>query len=218
MGRRKKEPAEVHRRKIGEAAERLFRAKGIEGVSMDEIAREAGYSKATLYVYFKNKEEIVGALILESMKLLSGYLSAALEAPGDTKERYDRICRGLLRYQEEYPFYFHAVLGRINLDFQWDQMPAEEKETFRTGEEINEKMKRFLESGIQAGEIRRDIEVMPVIFTFWGMLSGLIQMGASKEAYLTGYLGLDKEAFLNYGFDTLYRSIANTCWHKEELE
>lgn len=37
----------------------MFRAKGIENTSMNDIARATGYSKATLYVYFKNKEEII---------------------------------------------------------------------------------------------------------------------------------------------------------------
>lgn len=59
MGRRKKEPKFVHREKIASAAQRLFMEKGIEAASMDDIAKAAGYSKATLYVYFKNKEEIV---------------------------------------------------------------------------------------------------------------------------------------------------------------
>lgn len=62
MGRRKKEAPEIHRETISFAAEHLFLQKGIEVITMDEIAKEAGYSKATLYVYFKNKEEIVAIL------------------------------------------------------------------------------------------------------------------------------------------------------------
>ena len=42
---------------------------GIENTSMDDIAKEAGYSKATLYVYFKNKDEIIGAITLLGMKM-----------------------------------------------------------------------------------------------------------------------------------------------------
>ena len=57
MGRRKKEPKSVHRAAISSAAATLFSEKGVEHTSMDEIAKQAGYSKATLYVYFKNKEE-----------------------------------------------------------------------------------------------------------------------------------------------------------------
>ena len=55
MGRRIKEPGQVHLEKIASAAERLFFCHGIESTSMNQIADAAGYSKATLYVYFANK-------------------------------------------------------------------------------------------------------------------------------------------------------------------
>ena len=74
MARRIKEEPGVHRSRIAMAAGKLFEAKGIKTTTMDEIAKEAGYSKATLYVYFQNKEEIVGYLVLHwiiSMLILS---------------------------------------------------------------------------------------------------------------------------------------------------
>ena len=46
---------EFHRGSILAAAERLFAEKGTEKTTMDDIAREAEYSKATLYVYFQSK-------------------------------------------------------------------------------------------------------------------------------------------------------------------
>ena len=207
MGRRKKEPAETHRRQIGEAAGNLFAVKGIEGTSMDEIAKEAGYSKATLYVYFENKEAIVAMLVHESMRKLYGYIDAGLQSGRNTRERYDRICRGLLQYQQEFPFYFSAVLDRINIEFDKGSALAEERDAFQVGEEINRKMSSFLESGIRAGELRQDMDVTAVIFTFWGMLSGLIQIAVKKETYIRRRLGFSRDEFLDYGFDTLYRSI-----------
>ena len=94
MGRRKKEPRSVHRENIVSAASTLFMEKGIAATSMDDIAKAAGYSKATLYVYFENKEEIVSILVLHSMKKLDGYISSALMQHEATKARYDLICRG----------------------------------------------------------------------------------------------------------------------------
>lgn len=208
MGRRKKEPKFVHREKIASAAQRLFMEKGIEAASMDDIAKAAGYSKATLYVYFKNKEEIVGILVLESMKKLYACLSAALEQQESTRAKYDFICQGLVQYQKEFPYYFQTALDKINIDFEKETCLPEEEETYHIGEEINEKMKQFLYAGIAKGEIRKDIEIMPTIFTFWGMLSGFIQLAANKETYIAKEIGQSKQQFLEYGFHTLYRSIA----------
>ena len=208
MGRRKKEPRSVHRENIASAASVLFMEKGIAETSMDDIAKAAGYSKATLYVYFENKEEIVGILVLGSMKKLYDYIASALAQQESTKSRYELICRGLVRYQEEFPFYFDMVLSKINIDFENRDYLPEEKETYRVGEEINEKLRDFLTAGMENGELRDDLEIMPAIFHFWGMLSGMIQLAANKEAYIEKAMGLSKGQFLDYGFSMLYRSIA----------
>ena len=179
MARRKKEPRSVHREKIASV---LFMDKGIVATSMDDIAKAAGYSKATLYVYFENKEEIVGILVLDSMKKLYHYIVSALEQQDTTKEQYNFICRGLVQY--------------------------EEKETYQIGEEINEKIKEFLISGIDKGDLRGNLKIMPTIFNLWGMLSGLIQFAANKEEYIKKTMGLSKIQFLEHGFYMLYCSIA----------
>lgn len=209
MARRKKEPRNVHREKIASAASVLFMDRGIAATSMDDIAKAAGYSKATLYVYFENKEEIVGILVLDSMKKLYHYIASALEQQENTKEQYYFICRGLVRYQEEFPFYFKMVLDKINIDFESHDYLPEEKDTYQIGEEINEKIKAFLISGIDKGDLRGNLKIMPTIFNFWGMLSGLIQFAANKEEYIKKAMGLSKSQFLEYGFHMLYCSIAD---------
>ena len=190
------------------AASALFMEKGIAATSMDDIAKAAGYSKATLYVYFENKEEIVGILVLNSMKKLYDYISSALIQHKTTKARYDFICRGLVQYQEEFPFYFKMVLDKINIDFEGKDYLPEERETYQIGEEINEKIKTFLLSGMEKGDLRNDLDIMPAIFNFWGMLSGIIQLAANKEEYIKKSMGLSKIKFLEYGFSLVYHSIA----------
>ena len=195
MGRRKKEPRSVHRENIVSAASTLFMERGIAATSMDDIAKAAGYSKATLYVYFENKEEIVGILVLNSMKKLYDYISSALIQHKTTKARYDFICRGLVQYQEEFPFYFKIVLDKINIDFEGKDYLPEERETYQIGEEINEKIKTFLLSGMEKGDLRNDLDIMPAIFNFWDMLSGIIQLAANKEEYIKKSMGLSKIKF-----------------------
>ena len=214
MGRRKKEPRSAHREKIAAAASELFLERGTAAVSMDEIARAAGYSKATLYVYFENKEEIICLLTLESMKKLHGYIAAALAEEETTEARYRGICRGLVRYQREFPLYFKMALEHIDTDFADRDVLPEERETYRVGEAINGLLRAFLLDGVERGALRRDLEVLPVIFCFWGMLSGLILLETNKGAYIQSAAGVSGERFLDGGFRMLYRAIAA----EEEIE
>jgi AcrR family transcriptional regulator len=51
------------RRQIVDGARAVFLAQGFDAASMNDIARAAGVSKGTLYVYFKNKEELFEAIV-----------------------------------------------------------------------------------------------------------------------------------------------------------
>ena len=196
MGRRKKEPGSAHRESIASAASQLFMEKGIAQTTMDDIAKAAGYSKATLYVYFESKEEIVSVLVLKSMKKLCDYLSAAIQQKNSTRAKYDLICWELVRYQEEYPFYFKMTWETIRIHFEDRDFYLEEKETIRVGETINEMIQSLLLSGMEQGELQPDLEPLPVFFSCWGMLSGLIQFTANKEDYIKNSMRLSKEQFL----------------------
>ncbi len=56
------------RRQILEGARKVFLANGFDGASMNDIARVAGVSKGTLYVYFENKERLFLDLIAEEKR------------------------------------------------------------------------------------------------------------------------------------------------------
>lgn len=64
------------RRQILDGAREVFRAKGYEGASMDAIAKAAGVSKGTLYVYFTNKDELFEQLITDEKQELAAALDA----------------------------------------------------------------------------------------------------------------------------------------------
>jgi AcrR family transcriptional regulator len=56
------------REQIIDGARRMFLAQGFDAASMGSIAREAGVSKGTLYVYFKSKEELFEAIVEEQCR------------------------------------------------------------------------------------------------------------------------------------------------------
>ena len=63
-----------------DAARSVFQRLGIEGASIREIAKAAGYTPGAIYSYFENKEAIYGALLAESLERLNAVVDAA-DAP-----------------------------------------------------------------------------------------------------------------------------------------
>ena len=64
-----------------DAARAVFQRVGLEGASIREIAKQAGYTAGAIYSYFENKEAIYGALLDESLERLNAAVAATGAAP-----------------------------------------------------------------------------------------------------------------------------------------
>ena len=205
MARRIKEEPIVHQNRIAQKAMVLFAKKGIENTKMDEIAAAAGYGKATLYVYFKNKEDIVSFLSLKSMEKLKGLLSGALENGGTAKEQFFSMCNALVKYQADYPNFFDRSLQYIqveqNNDNEWLS------KTYQVGEEVNQIISQYIKKGIESGELAQTTDYFGMILLMWGMISGIIKLASEKEEYIRIRGNVSKEEFLQAGFEKIYKAI-----------
>lgn len=74
--------SETRRALVLDAARAVFEEHGLEGASMREIARRAGYTPGALYSYFDSKEAIYGALLGESLDRLNRAVREAPAADG----------------------------------------------------------------------------------------------------------------------------------------
>jgi AcrR family transcriptional regulator len=85
----------VKRQQIIEGARRVFISMGFDAASMNDITREAGVSKGTIYVYFANKEELFEALIEEERGTIFKNLYEALGQGGPLRDTLIRFAIGL---------------------------------------------------------------------------------------------------------------------------
>ncbi len=70
LSKRKIEEREQRKSKIIDGALKVFKAQGIEKTTMDEIALESGFGKATLYYYFASNDEVFIAIMETGWKQL----------------------------------------------------------------------------------------------------------------------------------------------------
>ena len=76
-GARQRTIADLRKRHVLLAARAAFFELGLEGASMREIAKRAGYTAGALYSYFSSKEEIYAALLGESLENLNARVESA---------------------------------------------------------------------------------------------------------------------------------------------
>ena len=77
------------RQEVLDVALRLFSEKGYHSVSMHEIAKEAEFAIGTLYKFFRNKEDLYKALIMQLSDRFHGALTEVIEGDGQMKRGGD---------------------------------------------------------------------------------------------------------------------------------
>jgi AcrR family transcriptional regulator len=98
---REQERFRANRESILHAAEAVVYRKGLSASSMDEIAAEAGFSKATLYRYVRGKSELVFELLLHFMEDLDVRLKSIISGPEDPPAKLLAVLREVIRFQAE---------------------------------------------------------------------------------------------------------------------
>jgi AcrR family transcriptional regulator len=208
LGNKKREALiQFNRDNIIKAARMLFEEKGILATTVDDIAKEADYSKSTLYVYFKSKDEILNTILYEQMLMLKEILDKCINNFSDFTSCYFSICGELVKYQEKYPIFYNEMLGEIKIT----QKDMEERNTlydiYQIGEKINDIVEALLQKGIENGFIRADIAMIPTVLYLWSGISETIRFANRKQEYLNMRLKMNKKDYMEYGFRMLLKSI-----------
>lgn len=175
MGISDRRQREKEQRKSGiiEAAERLFFSRRYEDVSMDDIAREVELNKATLYLYFENKETLFATLVLRGIGILKEKYRECMEkqVPGIIK--VSLMGQAYYQFSQEYPDYLRLIHFYGSERFSKENpYTAEIGKGCGTCRMI---LRDAIQEGIDDGTIRADLDPfltsMYLMISFMGILS-----------------------------------------------
>ena len=102
---------EQHRLEILQAAEQLFARQGYHLTTMDSVAEECGWSKGTLYLYFKNKEDLFFSILIEKMDRFSEALLDELSASQGIEGKISALIDGQFSFLTSNKHFFQLVIA-----------------------------------------------------------------------------------------------------------
>jgi TetR/AcrR family transcriptional regulator len=180
IAERREEEKERRRLEIIEAAEKLYAEKGWDAVTMDQVARVARLSRALLYVYFKDKEDLLFAITSRALEDLRLRFEKAAASHVLGIDQVSAIGRAYSLFQQEKPFRFDAC-SRYHAHHAHQGQP---NELACTGQEdaVVAVMIAALRRGIADRSIRADVgDPLKVCFMLWAFSHGLIQLAVNKS-------------------------------------
>jgi AcrR family transcriptional regulator len=158
----------INRDRILEVGWKLFQSKGYRGVSVDEICRQSGVTKPTLYYYFQDKEDLFVQVL---QNRLEGFHRAGGQ-PGSLQERLQSMADSIMEsFQTDY-----SSLMRDREHLKRAENVQKVREAFRG--ELFDPLSAIIQSGIDRGELaERNAELLTLVFL--GILNNFI--GKSRE-------------------------------------
>jgi AcrR family transcriptional regulator len=96
---------------IQDATMRVIARKGMAAATMQEIADEAGVAKGTIYLYFRDRDELVEKTFQTAITRLMGEIDAAMEQDLPLEEKIRGIMRAHLHFFGENREFFRLYLS-----------------------------------------------------------------------------------------------------------
>jgi AcrR family transcriptional regulator len=119
---RKAVEKEARKQDILDAAARLFSHRDFHEVTVDQVAEEVGLSKGTLYLYFKNKDDLFHTIVVQKTQSLLRTLEEAVECTRPFGECLLEFARTHCLFYQENVVYFkitHSEMTRMSADSQY---------------------------------------------------------------------------------------------------
>jgi AcrR family transcriptional regulator len=171
IAERKERHKEDIKKRILEAAKELFLEKGFEATSMRNIAEKVEFSPTALYLYFKEKNDIIYSLHQEGFRMLSSNFQV-LAMVSDPMERLKAMGRIYIKFALENSD-FYELMFIMKEPLQYLESCAEEQWS------EGEKVYGALHSTVlqcQQNEMFKDIEPHGLSLMIWSTMHGLCTM------------------------------------------
>ncbi|WJI09935.1 TetR/AcrR family transcriptional regulator [Methanobacterium sp. CWC-01] len=194
----KEKEREQRQNYIIEAARKLLALKGFNEVSMDEIAREVGLGKSTLYLYFKNKESLYFAVVLRGIRIWVEMVKEGVKKGNTGLEKLTLYGNVNREFSNKYPDYFRLLYSPTSIKKQFDRDKMNSSEEFREVRELFKEIMSIgidlIQKGIDEGQIRPDVDPTEAAILLSVIYNGKVNMGDWAKELLENR-GIDEHRF-----------------------
>ncbi len=177
---------EIERREaeIRDCARRRLVQEGYHGLNMDQIAATIGVSKGTVYNHFQNKEEILIALTIDTMRVRLDLFERATLFQGKSRERLMAIGVAAELFVRLYPEHFQ-VESIIRAASIWEKTSEKRRQAMRDCEsQCVSIVGGVVRDAVAQGDLTLPEDMTPedVVFGLWALNLGAFTIIASSQS------------------------------------
>jgi TetR/AcrR family fatty acid metabolism transcriptional regulator len=210
---------ERRRQAILQAARQVFARKGYEPATLEAVAREAGLAKGTLYLYFKNKEDLYFHTAVHVLESLQSYILEQAQRSSGALDRLRAIALGQFDF-----FIRHRDTLQLLAPFSNPGLARLHKRLIAAMMERwaghLQRITALVEEGQRAGDLRRDIESRHIALAFLGIANqasqALVRFGpiAKSGVFASGPQEAEPQETPERMADTIMKILVEGVMHR----
>jgi AcrR family transcriptional regulator len=185
------------RREILAAARELFAQEGYESVSMRKIAERIEYSPTTIYLYFRDKGELVREVCGEMFLLLTRKLEKVIAAETDPIAQLKAGLKAYVHFGIKHPDHYRVALMMPH------QHEGNEEFLTRPGAEAFEILVRGVTRAVESGRLR-ETDVMAISQSLWCAMHGIVSLQISGGDC---FPWVERERLIDLTIDSIVRGL-----------
>lgn len=195
----KEREKEQRQNDIINVAKKLFADKDFNEVSMDEIAKEVGIGKGTLYLYFKNKESLYFAVVLQGIRIWVKMVKEELKKGNTGLKRLILFGNVYKEFSDGYHDYLKMLYSPTSIKKQFDMNKMNSSEEYHEVMELFGELVFIWIDSIQRGrdenEIMSDVDPVEASILLSVIINGTMNMGNWSKGILQSR-GINEQKFI----------------------
>ncbi|RJP68063.1 MAG: TetR/AcrR family transcriptional regulator [Candidatus Abyssobacteria bacterium SURF_17] len=184
VAERKEREKQARRQAILDAARECFFRNGFEATTISQIAETVELSTGTLYLYFKNKEEIYVSILEEGLEILYALMTSSERPSAPARELLEGYADAYYRFYTDYGQYFDIMffLRRPdkNIELEGDLKEKLEHKSL----ECLGLVESVIKKGIAEGDFRV-VSPYEASRILWGTMNGLMLLHEKRTEEIT---------------------------------
>lgn len=189
---------------ILQAAEKLIFEKGARKCTMDDIAQEAELSKGTLYLYFRNKEDLHYSLVMKALDLLSNIISKKTDPLKNGIENLKLAGQAYMEFYRNHHRHFKLMSAFDGQ--QISKVPQSKLSQLLNANSPLSMVRNIIEKGQQDMSIRKDIPPINLTLILWSQITGFLDFISIRQPLLDKF-NINQDEIIQNQFEVLLNGI-----------
>lgn len=190
----------ARKERILDCAQAIVAQKGFDTMRIEDIAEASGYTKRSLYLYFKDKDELFYLLVIRAQETFLEILNRTFSSVAQQEAAILELGQAFFAFSMDHPDQYELLM-RYERSSLPNIIPVDAEEACITCNLLSQRYGQIVIDSIDRdrglGFIRSSLTSQQLMLILWGATAGVFQIINMRRTLLESYYGIDPDSLFS---------------------